>query len=261
MPMPPSLSTTLGQAATSAIDRPPRGQHLVAPAGVRADAERPAEVVEHDRDVVVAPGPGSTSSGSWGWYSQASKLSPARPERGEAVAEGGLARAGRAAGRCASGGRRGWRPRPSTWRMPRNRPPPASTWAARTSSISGAREVGEADDAGDEPVGVGGDDELGLADRAEGLRAVVAVARPALDEHGPDHARHRAGVGPQVLHHVRVRRVLPQVVVGVEDGLAGRERAHPLTLAGPLPPRPSRASASCRCCSGWRCSRRTAGRA
>ena len=49
---------------------------------------------------------------------------------------------------------------------------------------SDALDVDEADDAGDEPVGFGSDDEIRLAHRSEGFGTLGAMARPALDEDG-----------------------------------------------------------------------------
>ena len=80
----------------------------------------------------------AASSGSWGWNSQASKLNPIRasvlaPERNSGVAI-----------MCSNGP---WwlswisslGSKPVAWRIPRNRPPPAASWAARTSSTASPR--------------------------------------------------------------------------------------------------------------------------
>ena len=79
-------------------------------------------------------------------------------------------------------------------------------------------EIREPHDAGDEPVGVGGDDELGFADRAERLGSVRAVARHALDEHRVHDTVSTAGVRFQLLEHVPVAVPDPQVVVRIADG-------------------------------------------
>ena len=77
----------------------------------------------------------AASSGSWGWYSQASKLKPISasvrtPARNWSVAI-----------ICSNG--RLWPLRTSSlasqavaWRTPRKRPPPASSWAASTSATA-----------------------------------------------------------------------------------------------------------------------------
>ena len=82
----------------------------------------------------------------------------------------------------------------------------------------GSPEIREPHDAGDEPAGVRGDDELGLADRAERLGSVRAVARRALDEHRVHDAVSAAGVRFQLLEHVPVAAPVPQVVVRIADG-------------------------------------------
>ncbi len=49
MPSPPSLTCTLGQCANSRDPGAPFCKDIVAPAGVTAEANRAADMVEHDR--------------------------------------------------------------------------------------------------------------------------------------------------------------------------------------------------------------------
>ena len=56
MPMPPSFTTTFGQAASVRRSRCRVLEDLIALAGVDADAKRTADVVEHDQDVRVGAG-------------------------------------------------------------------------------------------------------------------------------------------------------------------------------------------------------------
>ena len=170
---------------------PPPGEDLVALAGVRADAERAAEVVEDHRRVrhgaaqvdelgelgVEQPGVEADSPAA------PSAANPRRKSSWPSRPGGGLVCDSRMSGLGS------WA---LAWRMPRKRPCPASTCAARTSATSGRVRSAKPTMPATKPVGVGGDDELGLADRPERLRAVAAVAGTALDEHRLGEVRRRS---------------------------------------------------------------------
>jgi hypothetical protein len=103
----------------------------------------------------------------------------------------------------------------------------------------GSTQVGVAHDAGQQGAGAGplalgggGQDELGLAHGAHRLGAVGPVPRPALDEDGRLHVVAAAGVRLQVAEEVAVEGPVPEVVVGVADGLVGVQRR----LGPPLEP-------------------------
>ena len=86
----------------------------------------------------------------------------------------------------------------------------------------GSGEVGEADDAGDEAVRVGGDHELGLTDGPERLRAVGAVGGGALHEHRRRDVRPTLPVSDRRCGiRYGLSAVLPEVVVRVDDHRAG----------------------------------------
>jgi hypothetical protein len=95
-----------------------------------------------------------------------------------------------------------------------------------------AREVGEADDAGaDADIAIaaafahGGDagGVLRLADRAQLLRPVGAVEGARLHQHGRPHVMPRADIGEDVVEPVTPARPFPQVMVRIDDALAGIE--------------------------------------
>ena len=104
------------------------------------------------------------------------------------------------------------------------------------------REIGEPDDARDQAV-VGGDgrDPLGLAHRAQVVRAVWPVGRSALDEEGA-HDRMPRGIRDQVVDEIDRVGVLPEMVVRIADRDVGGKRGfhgRPRQI-----PRPSRMSRS-----------------
>ena len=66
--------------------------------------------------------------------------------------------------------------------------------------------------------------ELGLADAAQLGRAVLAVHRMAVDEHGADDVVAGLGVGQQVVEHVVVAGALPEMMVRIDDRQLGLER-------------------------------------
>ena len=67
MTRPPSLTTTLGQSASSRIARFQAAKTSAPASRVGADAERAAEVVEDDRRVRETRGRGRSAPASCGW--------------------------------------------------------------------------------------------------------------------------------------------------------------------------------------------------
>src|SRR5205823_4326045 len=65
--------------------------------------------------------------------------------------------------------------------------------------------------------------ELGLADRALLSRAARTVHRHALDEHGGDHVMAAARVGQQLVEEVTALRMVPEVMVRIDDRQVGLE--------------------------------------
>ena len=179
----------------------------------------------------------SVSSGICGWNSQASKLRPKRRQLREAFAEGRRPAAGARLGLLCELRICSLACQPAAWRMPRKRPRAAPMCASSTSAHRGAEaQVGEGDDAGGHArvavTAAGahrGDavDELGLAHRAQGLRAVGAIHRRTFDEHRAAHVVAcamgigLAGIGQQLVEQVAVAVAVPQVVVRVADRQIG----------------------------------------
>ena len=90
-------------------------------------------------------------------------------------------------------------------------------------------QIGEADDAGANlglaaaPVALLGDrsDELAFADRAQFLGTAGAIARTALDEHARDDVVARAHIGQQFVEQIAAARVIPEMMVRVDDRQIG----------------------------------------
>ena len=86
-------------------------------------------------------------------------------------------------------------------------------------------QIGEADDAGANlglpaaPVALLGNppDELAFADRAHFLGAAGAIAGTALDEDGRDDVVPRIDVGHEVVEQIAAPRVVPEMMVRVDD--------------------------------------------
>src|SRR4029077_7284539 len=75
------------------------------------------------------------------------------------------------------------------------------------------------------PVALLGDrpDELALADRPHFLGTAGAVARAALDEDGRDDVVPRIDVGQQLVEQVAAARVIPEMMVRIDDRQAWLE--------------------------------------
>src|SRR6516165_1468572 len=95
----------------------------------------------------------------------------------------------------------------------------------------GQPQIGEAYDAGANfglaaaPVTLLGDrpDELAFADRPHLLRAAGPIARTALDEHGRDDVVTRVDVGQEFVEQIAAARVIPEMMVRVDDRQIGFE--------------------------------------
>src|SRR5690606_25463182 len=61
-------------------------------------------------------------------------------------------------------------------------------------------------------------DEFGFTHRTHGLGAICAIHGFALDEYGGHDVVAAAGIAQQLFEHVAMVRVVPQVVVGIDDG-------------------------------------------
>ncbi len=119
------------------------------------------------------------------------------------------------------------------WRMPRKRPLPAAMMGVEhRARRRAARQVREADDAGadahiaiDAALAHRGDagGVLRLADRAQFLGAIGAVEGARLHQHRRIHVMAGADVGQDVVEPVAPARPFPQMVVRIDDALAGVE--------------------------------------
>jgi hypothetical protein len=95
----------------------------------------------------------------------------------------------------------------------------------------GQPQIGEADDAGANPglnaasIALLRDrpDELAFADRAHFLGTAGAIARTALDEHGRDDVVPRAHIGQELVEQIAAARVIPEMMVRVDDRQIGLE--------------------------------------
>jgi hypothetical protein len=127
------------------------------------------------------------------------------------------------------------------WRMPRNRPPAAADLALQHGVDIRQPQIGEADDAladpglAAAPVALLGDrpDEFALADRPHLLGAAGPVAGAALDKDGGDDVVAGIDVGQQFVKQIAAARVVPQMMVRVDDRQPGFEDFF-LELAEPL---------------------------
>ncbi len=104
------------------------------------------------------------------------------------------------------------------------------------------REIGVADDAGGDPCGTvatavahRGDagDELGFADRTQFLRAVGAVHRMALQEHGGDDVVARSQVREQFVQQVTMIWTVPKVMMRINNRQIRIEDLLPRRLGQP----------------------------
>src|ERR1700722_14176363 len=93
----------------------------------------------------------------------------------------------------------------------------------------GQAQIGEADDAGANlalaaaPIALLGDrpDELAFADRAHLLGTTGPITRTALDEHGRDDVMPGVDVGQEVVEQVTAARVIPEMMMRVDDRQVG----------------------------------------
>ena len=60
-------------------------------------------------------------------------------------------------------------------------------------------------------------DELGFADRTHRLGTVGTIHRHAFDEHGREHTMPRRGVAQNLVEHVAAARMVPQVMMRIDD--------------------------------------------
>ena len=212
----------------------PLDEHLGAVARVAADAQRPADVVEHHHR--VGEGVGEIEELLELRVQQpAVEAQPQRRQLREAAPERGIEQqAGR---RVGAGGL-------DAVRMPGRAVAHALEAPAghgdvrleRPARILAQAQVDVADDAlagAHRAVGARrahrGDtvDELGLAERLHRLRTVLPVHHAAFDEHRRHEAVAVAAVGEQLGQHVAVGGAVPQVVVGIDDREIGLQHLLP----------------------------------
>jgi hypothetical protein len=206
--------------------RAPDREHLAAP--VRPDPERPAEMVEHDPRLRAA----ARHRG------QRLDLRVVDPRlEGEVVRRQPLHAA--AERRLLHQPRRRYIGRAADDRRVVGRDladaaePPAGrrdlSFQHRVEIVEA--QIGKADDAGADPrlaaapVALLGDraDEFALADAAHFLRPARAIARAALDEHGRDDIVARIAVRQQFVEQIAAARVIPQMMVRIDDRQIGLE--------------------------------------
>ena len=228
--MPPSLTTTLGQAATACDPALPLAEHLGVPSLVGPDPERTAHVVEDDRRF----GEGAREVGEIRELRMVlpgvEHQSVARQTR-EALAE---LRVEQQMLRWI-----GVRVADVGARVPaRGVTDAAKAWAGGEVRFEhlvdrrAQREVGVADDAGGDArraraaaLGLGRDalDEIGLAHRTQRLGTSASILGHALDEHGRGHVMALSEIGEQLIEHVARSGAVPQVVMGIADRKTGLE--------------------------------------
>ena len=225
------MATTLGQRRQLADRAPPAGEDLVAPARVRPDAERAAEVVEDDRRV----GKRAREVGQLGDLRVVEPGVELRPRRRARRSRGGSPRRPKSPG----GGlvcelRTSWlASQPAAWRMPRKRGLAAMCASSTAPTPSPSVRSAKLDDAG-------GDARRPVARRSRLIAATPstnsvsptgrsasgpsrAVHRHALDEHRATHVVPAARVGEQLVDQVAAAGMVPQVMVRVADRQVGLE--------------------------------------
>ena len=117
------------------------------------------------------------------------------------------------------------------WRMPRNRPPAAAIWPSSTASTLGSRRSAKLTMPAQilvlpprrSPSSAIAADELAFADRPHLLGTAGAIARAALDEHGRDDVVAGVDVGQELVEQIAAARVIPQMMVRVDDRQIGIE--------------------------------------
>ena len=188
----------------------------------------------------------SVSCGICGWYSQASKVRPARPDRGQARAERRVVEDAQRTVPATVGGR----PRERHVRIGRAQVANAAESALAGLDVRrqhvldlGDRQVRVADDSGDERRGrVLLDHEVGLPDRLERDRSRRPPARAALDVHRAHDPVPGLGVSEVLRQLVLAAWQLPEVMVRIGDFEIGFEDL----LHGPLSARGARMLPSAR---------------
>ena len=239
--MPPTLATTFGHFASVGDRRLPGGEHLVAASGVRADADRPAEVVEDDRRVGERPR-------EVGQVGDVRVVDPAL-ERHAVLAQVRVALAG-TPGRAAHGPG----DRPAGWERPCGPPTPRDD-GCRESAGGSPRSAPRAPAATRSPSRRSALPTMPAATRVSPYRPLALIAAmpctnsvspTTLNSSGPS-ARYidvhstntvwrtlcAAHVRHELLEEVAVAGPVPEVVMGIDDRKARLER-HLISQAEPI---------------------------
>ena len=117
------------------------------------------------------------------------------------------------------------------WRMPRNRPPAAAICPSSTASTFGSRKSAKLTMPAQilvlpprrSPSSAIARANLAFADRPHFLGTAGAIARTALDEHGRDDVVSRVDVGQEFVEQIAAARVVPEMMVRVDDRQIGFE--------------------------------------